>query len=552
MTMYVPTGANPYLNLVMRTIAESAAPTQAMYDTLKKEYDAICKALDDCPQLAPYQPKLWMQGSMALGVTIRSPKNDGDMDVDVIVELKNVPDFATQKWVKELVLKTLKSHPVYGKMLDKPNGGRRCVTICYANNSHVDLLPCVTSDAYYRSIQMNDANVENYSLAITDKQHAGYDWDTNQDRWPHSNPLGFIKWFNFKASTPKTAFVQSHDLTLKAEISPFPKYQAPSEKNILQCVVMLCKRHRDMCMGDDDDKPVSILMTTLLTKAYVDAPGNTLWEILCWCANHLVDYIQSKNGRPVVLNPADSRENFADKWPDKPRKQQLFYGWVERLQQDLKDLLVLTGEAYKDKLKRMFGETITAQARSIEGRKIHDGLNTKAIGISASNGGITSSANSIPVLPHTNRGGRHIKPYPTPYAIPAQAQLKKMLDKYPTSTGTIARNGIRWVFDVQPTPKSRIYTIRVSYQLNQPPVIEIVKPTNLIREKEGTDFIHMFRDSNRGKQMLCLYTEGDWTSQKYIAETIVPWAAKWCYFYEVWLDTGEWHGGGYHKGEYRP
>ena len=62
----------------------------------------------------------------------------------------------------------------------------------------------------------------------------------------------------------------------------------------------------------------------------------------------------------------------------------------------------------------------------------------------------------------------------------------------------------------------------------------------------------MFRDSKRGHQMLCLFAKGDWTPQKYISETIVPWAAEWCYFYEVWLDTGEWHGGGYHKGEYRP
>lgn len=29
-----------------------------------------------------------------------------------------------------------------------------------------------------------------------------------------------------------------------------------------------------------------------------------------------------------------------------------------------------------------------------------------------------------------------------------------------------------------------------------------------------------------------------------IANTIVPWAVEWLFFYEVWLVTGEWGGGG--------
>jgi hypothetical protein len=28
----------------------------------------------------------------------------------------------------------------------------------------------------------------------------------------------------------------------------------------------------------------------------------------------------------------------------------------------------------------------------------------------------------------------------------------------------------------------------------------------------------------------------------YISETIVPWAALWLAFYEIWLDTDHWYG----------
>jgi hypothetical protein len=29
-----------------------------------------------------------------------------------------------------------------------------------------------------------------------------------------------------------------------------------------------------------------------------------------------------------------------------------------------------------------------------------------------------------------------------------------------------------------------------------------------------------------------------------IATTIIPWLALWLYYYEVWLATGHWEGGG--------
>jgi len=34
------------------------------------------------------------------------------------------------------------------------------------------------------------------------------------------------------------------------------------------------------------------------------------------------------------------------------------------------------------------------------------------------------------------------------------------------------------------------------------------------------------------------------TQSMLIADTTVPWTAEWLANYEVWLATGEWHGGG--------
>lgn len=34
-----------------------------------------------------------------------------------------------------------------------------------------------------------------------------------------------------------------------------------------------------------------------------------------------------------------------------------------------------------------------------------------------------------------------------------------------------------------------------------------------------------------------------------IANTIVPWTSEWLFYYEIWLATGQWHGGGHSSAE---
>jgi hypothetical protein len=50
------------------------------------------------------------------------------------------------------------------------------------------------------------------------------------------------------------------------------------------------------------------------------------------------------------------------------------------------------------------------------------------------------------------------------------------------------------------------------------------------------------------QERLCLYRphRREWTPAMMIANTIIPWISEWLYFYELWLVTGEWLGGGEH------
>lgn len=552
MILHTPENQKKYLNLVIKTIAQRIAPSEAMFSQAESTYTAVTNALNRSDRLKLLHPKLRAQGSMRLGTCIRSHKHDNSFDVDIIVELRYVPASWTQKDVKEAVLEAILSDPIYGKMLKDQNGGRRCVTIVYADGSHVDLLPCAISELYIQSLNARSVTPENYVLAITDRKHWGYATETDKNFWPQSNPIGYADWFLQIARKNEFKHKGASALLIRAEVETFPRYQRPENKNILQQIVMLLKRHRDMMFDGHDDMPVSILLTTLAALAYDNAPVGDLWETFCNVAEHMTDFIQYRDGKPIVVNPVNPNEDFADKWPEKPQKQEFFFKWINQLRSDINDIIRLDGDAYKNRLKLMFGEIATAGARSIEGRNVHERLKAGTLGISATTGMITSAANRIPSPMHTNLAGRHQTVFPMTSAISISSQMRSLKTKYPESYGDINKDTARWIFTVRPTPKSQEYKIRVKFRLREYPTVEILNPNNLLREKEGSDFIHMFRDSKRGHQMLCLFAKGDWTSQKYISETIVPWAAEWCYFYEVWLDTGEWHGGGYHKGEYRP
>lgn len=55
-------------------------------------------------------------------------------------------------------------------------------------------------------------------------------------------------------------------------------------------------------------------------------------------------------------------------------------------------------------------------------------------------------------------------------------------------------------------------------------------------------------NNNPSLPHLCLYdpAETRWTPEYYIAETIIPWTVDWLFFFEGWLATGKWEGGGRH------
>lgn len=110
--------------------------------------------------------------------------------------------------------------------------------------------------------------------------------------------------------------------------------------------------------------------------------------------------------------------------------------------------------------------------------------------------------------------------------------------------GDLRRGRLTWDFDARPSPLSRDYRLRISYQLGRLPRVYAIRP-HLPTLVQGKTLPHVYQqDPTR----LCLFLprSGEWSPAMKISDTIVPWSVLWLFYFEDWLTTGEWSGGGMH------
>lgn len=122
-----------------------------------------------------------------------------------------------------------------------------------------------------------------------------------------------------------------------------------------------------------------------------------------------------------------------------------------------------------------------------------------------------------------------------------------LIAMYKGAKVSIDKGVLWWYGEARPSPLSRIYSVIIKYDGSDDPVTWVVGSE--LRNLKHEDFPHKYDiKPEENIVRLCLFLPGarEWTKQKAIANTVVPWAIEWLYFYEVWLATGVWYGGGQH------
>lgn len=111
--------------------------------------------------------------------------------------------------------------------------------------------------------------------------------------------------------------------------------------------------------------------------------------------------------------------------------------------------------------------------------------------------------------------------------------------------GEFNKNYFYWEFEASPSPFSKKYRVLIIYHIDNYSPNVYVLDKDIWEVSKSKQIPHLY-DSQ--KIRLCLYYPDyhEWSSKMPLCNTIVAWSYLWLYFYEEWLYTNDWKGGGIH------
>ena len=308
--------ANEKKALLLTNMTELIELPESAYQKAKDRYEDIGEWLGRDESLCKdNDPHIFPQGSFRLGTAIRPLEEDEAYDLDLACKLREGINKGslTQETLKNLVGHEIETYRTARGIKTQKEEKHRCWRLEYQDdlNFYMDIVPCIPADDLRRKFILESMKkageneiisglASQLTVAITDDRHPGYR-QICQD-WNISNPEGYAKWFEVRMN-------QTHQIILgKAQVDDVPLFK---RKTPLQRSIQWLKRHRDqMFKGDNEVKPISIIITTLAARAYQGESDieSALRKILF----HMGIFVSS--GSSVVLNPVNPEENFADRW----------------------------------------------------------------------------------------------------------------------------------------------------------------------------------------------------------------------------------------------
>lgn len=341
--------SNTKSNDVLNTILEKIELPDSAYEKAEKRYkdlgDWLHRPESTCGH---FDPHVFSQGSFRLGTAIR-PDSEEQYDLDMGCNLRRGLDKTsiTQKQLKHLVGHELELYRNARGIKEELAEKKRCWRLEYADglSFHMDIVPCVpesdTGRGLLKKLMVENSkfdenlaqNVSQLAVSITD--NTDFTYAVVNENWRISNPEGYARWFETRMKTARLV-INEREMRFKASIDSLPYYQW---KTPLQQVIQLLKRHRDtMFKNNEDSKPISVIITTLAAKSYKGECD--LASALNTVLSEMDDHISAQ--APMIPNPVNPAEDFADKWYDEKsaqyRLQENFYKWLYQARADFSAL----------------------------------------------------------------------------------------------------------------------------------------------------------------------------------------------------------------------
>lgn len=283
--------------------------------------------------LADFGPRVHAQGGFRYGTVVKPIHTDAEYDLDNVVVLEKLHAVSlTQADLKQRFGAEMAEYAAAHGM-QPPTEKKRCWRLQYRDEVgfHLDSLPCVPAGAAIQETLRRARVPESWAtraVAITDQRHPQYLVIT-QD-WFTSNPRGFARWFESRASLGRDAALLEQ--IRMGTVEPVPAYEW---KTPLQRCIQILKRHRDVhFVRAPTLAPISMIITNLAAQAY---QGETdVSDALLGIVRRMPNFVRA--AAPFVPNPTHPAEDYADKWAHDARLPQNFSAWHQQALADVERL----------------------------------------------------------------------------------------------------------------------------------------------------------------------------------------------------------------------
>jgi len=366
------------LSSILEKVAEALDIPEALHEKAISKYEEVGQWLEapDSPLLV-YEPEVFPQGSFVLGTVTPPLSEKEEFDIDSVGRLLIEKTNVSQAELKAMVGDRLKERRDFREILEE---SRRCWTLHFGEGFHLDVLPAIP-----------DLEGRPESILITDRKLR---------LWQHSNPRGYASWFRDRTQPLFHERRRALAASLRLSVEEVPAWKV---KTPLQRAIQILKRHRDIYFKNDaDDKPVSIIITTLAGKAYRGEPD--LWRTLTSGLRDMPDFIEVRNGVYWVPNPVNDKENFADKWAEHPERREKFMAWLAQAEEDFAEPIGKHGlKDVADVLSRSLGRSPVEKAFASVGSDLRQEREAGNLRMAAGTGILGSTGTSV-VRNHTFYG----------------------------------------------------------------------------------------------------------------------------------------------------
>jgi hypothetical protein len=328
MTTTLTESANFQLDQMLADICIALQITPTQYRKAEKHYLAVGDwlAAPGSP-IEKLNPRIYPQGSVALGTTVRPWTDADEYDLDLVLEMDTASDNPMALY--RLVADRLKANGTYARMLELK---RRCLCLNYEEDGgvfHMDILPA-----------RHDGIRGDTCIEIPDRN--------TPEEWQPSNPLGYKAWFDRQA--------RMGVLLERAEQAPLPGHEPAEDKTVLQLMVQLLKRRRDLVFAaEPEDAPRSVVLTTLAGRHYDGS--RDLVTALYTVLTRIEDQIRRAHPRRIIVcNPTNADELFCESFKT-DALYRTFVDFIAQFRLEVEVLLRTNGiPQLQRELSKLFGD----------------------------------------------------------------------------------------------------------------------------------------------------------------------------------------------------